>query len=362
MRSPTPRQWTGIALTAVVLPALTATAWPLLTLLRDLLPEDLPLWRVLLGAGLLAALAVALTLILSGTRRRRTPGHRTSDQGERREAARLFTAGFDTASAKLDSEHAAVRLAGVHTLARLADDAPEGREDLVQMVIDVLCAYLRMPHHPRPAPPPGGATDDQVAEYRVREQEFVAFREVHRTVIRLIGDHLREETRWRGRDYDFTHVVFDGYGDLSKAHFTGGRVRFDGARFTDGMADFSGAHFTGGTVDFVGTHFTGGRVDFLGARFTGGAVNFVEARFTGGDVVFGLAGFGGGVVNFVRARFADGVVSFRGARLTGGMVIFRDARGPCPEGLAEVHSHAVPGVLLVPDAWDHALGRKDQPR
>ncbi|WP_239647925.1 pentapeptide repeat-containing protein [Nocardiopsis ganjiahuensis] len=39
------------------------------------------------------------------------------------------------------------------------------------------------------------------------------------TIIRIIGNHLRGDTRWRGKD--FTGAVFDG-GNLSRAHFTGG--------------------------------------------------------------------------------------------------------------------------------------------
>ncbi|MFD0802155.1 pentapeptide repeat-containing protein, partial [Streptomonospora algeriensis] len=313
MRSPTPRQWTAIALTAVALPALTITAWPLFPFLADLLPEALPLGRILWGLFFATVLVAAAVLVRSQAHgvsvwlgwlilaawtvaiavvagvvlvvwlilgspgleevRQLAPEdldaivtrafaivaglggvallviayrrQRTIENGEQREVTKLFTERFTTASEQLGSEHAAVRLAGVHALAHLADDAPPGRDDLVQMVIDVLCAYLRMPYTPAPDPLPEEATEEERAEHRDRELEFASFREVRHTVIRVIGDRLREPTRWRGKNYDFTGAVFDG-GDLTGAHFTGGKV------------SFVGAHFTGGKVDFVGAHFTGG--------------------------------------------------------------------------------------------------------
>ena len=316
MCSLTPRQRTGIALAIVVLPALTATAWPLLVFLRSLLPDDLPfelillgtalsvtplvavvpvgtrqrtpvrLWRPVLAAwtvavGAVAGISVLIRLVLGA------PGldppaalsahaldaiaawafavvaglggaalpviayrcQRTAQNGERREATRLFTERFTAAGGQLGSGHAAVRLAGVHALAHLADDTPEDRDDLVQLVIDVLCAYLRIPYAPVPGPLPGAAGPDQRREHRERGLEFASFQQVRHTVIRIIGDHLRRPTRWRGKDYDFTGVVFDG-GDLHGAVFTGGTVDFSESQFTGGTVDFSDARFTGGTVRF----------------------------------------------------------------------------------------------------------------
>ncbi|KIH96381.1 hypothetical protein LP52_25360, partial [Streptomonospora alba] len=65
MRLPTPRQWTAIALTAVALPALTITAWPLIPFLADLLPEELPLGRILWGLFFAAVLVAAAVLVRS---------------------------------------------------------------------------------------------------------------------------------------------------------------------------------------------------------------------------------------------------------------------------------------------------------
>ena len=360
MRLPTPRQWTAIALAAVALPALTYTAWPLVPFLTGLLPEALPVGRLLWGLFFAAVLVAAVVLGRSSIRASPPwlgwlillawavaiaavtgivlvvwlilgfPGleevphlspkdldaiatrafaivaglggvallvisyrrQRTTEADAEREVSKLFTDTFDSASDKLGSEHAAVRLAGVHALARLADEAPEGREDLVQMVIDVLCAYLRMPYTPRPKAPsehpgrpalptasstaavdlsPLGCSDHDAAhheahraaqeEHRKQVLDFESFQQVRHTIIRIIGDRLRRPTRWRGKNYDFTGVVFDG-------------------------GDLSGAHFTSGKVDFRQAEFAGGRVDFRYARFTGGKVTFHEASFTGGTVDF----------------------------------------------------------------------------
>ncbi|MES0838448.1 pentapeptide repeat-containing protein [Nocardiopsis tropica] len=343
---------------AGLIAALTGLAWVLLDAPRWLPPENLTprnLDAIATRAFAIVAGLGGVALLVIAYRRQRT-----TESGEEREVAKLFTDSFDSASDKLGSDHAAVRLAGVHALARLADEAPEGREDLVQMVIDVLCAYLRMPYSPAPDPLPKNAGKARREEHRVRELEFASFREVRHTIIRIIGNHLREPTRWRGKDYDFTGTVFDG-GDLTGTHFTSGKVTFHKAEFTGGNVDFHRACFSGGTVDFheaeftggvvafYKAEFTGGKVFFFGARFVDGAVAFQEAEFTGGEVFFHGARFVGGEVsyyktrfiggkahfhaarftsgrvNFTAAEFADGTVSFRGARFTGARVLYCEA-------------------------------------
>ncbi|GAA1100184.1 pentapeptide repeat-containing protein [Nocardiopsis metallicus] len=216
-----------------------------------------------------------------------------AERASDRETTKLFTERFTTASEQLGSEHAAVRLAGVHALAHLADDAPEGREDLVQMVIDVLCAYLRMPYDPPPKRWRGDLDGQDIAEAeatgetllpsntslqevkdnRAERLAFSGLREVRHTVIRIIGDRLLKDTRWRGKNFDFSGVVFDG-GNLSGAHFTGGRVSFDGAKFTSGTVSFRNTKFVGGRVSFIRAEFIGGKVGFFGSAFTDGVVSF----------------------------------------------------------------------------------------
>ncbi|MFE9244951.1 pentapeptide repeat-containing protein, partial [Nocardiopsis sp. NPDC006938] len=392
MRSPTPRQWTAIAIATAALPALALTAWPLAPFLANLAPETLPLSRILWGLFFAATLLASAILARSGAHGsvlwlgwliisawvvaiaavggivlvvwlvlgspslgelpRLSPNQldaiatrafavvaglggvallmiayrrqRTAENGEQREITKLFTERFTTASEQLGSQHAAVRLAGVHALAHLADDAPEGREDLAQMVIDVLCAYLRMPYSPAPKALPKNASKARREEHRERELECASFRQVRHTIIRVIGNHLREPTRWRGKDYDFTGVAFDG-GDLSQAHFGGGHVSFKAARFAEGEVSFIGAQFTNGLVSFAEAEFTGGTVSFALAQFSGGEVAFARAQFTSGLVDFSGTEFTGGRVTLHRAQFSGGTVSFQGARLHNDAVSFYEA-------------------------------------
>jgi uncharacterized protein YjbI with pentapeptide repeats len=237
----------------------------------------------------------------------------------RRADAEQFAQRYTTAADQLGHEKAAVRLAGVYAMARLADDWDEQR----QVCIDVLCAYLRMPYEPDPA------------SEKHREGE----REVRRTITSIIGDHLRYPdalTAWCGRDLDFTNATFDG-GDFTGAKFNGGDVSFDDAKFTGGEVSFTDAKFTGGEVSFFGTEFassavyfdgaefTDGKVPFFDTKFTGGKVSFRDAKFTGSTVPFYHAEFSGSTVRFYRAEFTGGVVSFLDTKFTGGEVSFDEA-------------------------------------
>lgn len=310
---------------------------------------------------------------------------RAIENSDEREVSRLFTETFDGAGEKLGSEHAVVRLAGVHALARLADEAPEGRDDLVQMVIDVLCAYLRMPYTPAPGLLPKSANKARREEHHERELEFASIREVRHTIIRIIGNHLREPTRWRGKNYDFTGTVFDG-GDLSRAVFFGGRVDFSDAKitgskvsfyeaefcstvifrraeFAGGIVDFSRAKITGGMVDFDFAKFSGARVSFNMAEFTGGTVTLIRtefasavvtfqgSKFIGSGVYFGGTKFTGATVAFHEAYFSDGDVFFGGAEFTMGTVDFDMASGACPDSLVKDILDGAPRIVALPEEW-----------
>ncbi|MFD6095037.1 pentapeptide repeat-containing protein [Nocardiopsis flavescens] len=281
--------------------------------------------------AIVAGLGAAALLVIHYRRQR------TTEADTERETAKLFTETFDSAGNKLGSEHAAVRLAGVHALVRLADEAPQGRADLVQMIIDVLCAYLRMPYTPAPEKPSKLANKEMIDDHRDQELEYASFREVRHTIIRVIGDRLRWPTRWRGKYYDFTGVVFDGgsfsgavfeSGGVSfhKAKFISGEVDFNDTKFTGGTTSFHGAEFIGGEVNFVNAKFIKGKISFLGARFGGSKVNFLDARFAGGEVEFFNAKFTGGEVSFYRSEFHGGEISFYKSSLTGGRLTFGSAK------------------------------------
>jgi uncharacterized protein YjbI with pentapeptide repeats len=228
------------------------------------------------------------------------------------ERLRTLNERFATAADRLGSDTPApVRLAAVYAMVGLADDWPENR----QTCVDVLCAYLRMPYSPDPG-------DDAPEAQRLSFQED---REVRHTVIRVIGDHLREGAKsWCGLNLDFTGVRFDD-GDFARAEFSGGRVSFARAVFSGGEVSFTGAVFSGGEVSFTGAVFSGGEVSFTGAVFSGGRVLFEDAVFSGGSVLFEDAVFSGGRVSFRSAKFSGGKADFISAKFSGGKASFIDA-------------------------------------
>jgi hypothetical protein len=262
---------------------------------------------------------------------------RIAEAGETREQVKLYAERFYKASEMLGSDSAAVRLAGVHALAALADDWFEER----QMCIDVLCAYLRMPSPPAPI----GEDKD------VQHAEWSGMREVRRTIIRLIAEHLQRDAAppWRGVTLDFTGVVFDENIDFSDADFAENGVRFTDAVFSDGLALFTRAEFTSGWVYFDGARFSGAHVLFTDCRFAGAQVSFVGATFRGGRVSFQGADFAAGGLHFHGAAIGapgDGrppLVSFTDAKFNGGTVDLENTRWTNrPEGLPD----QAPGLSL----------------
>ncbi|MGW4186247.1 pentapeptide repeat-containing protein [Streptomyces albidoflavus] len=271
---------------------------------------------VVAGAGALVALVVAY-------RRQRV-----DEAGAHREATRLHTERFSQAVDKLGSDSPAVRLGGVHSLAGLADDAPDNT--LRQTCIDVLCAYLRLP-----------VTSDnpQVEE---EHHQYLALRTVRHTILGLIGDHYRRPrgTRrsWQGCDLDLTGAVIDGALDLSGTTFSEGHVSFNRAKFF-------------GITSFHDATFSGGFVSFLGAEFSDGFVSFSDIEVSSGRVCFDRAKFSGGLVPFRGATFSGGKVSFHTSTFCGSDVSFDDATGRAPSGLlAAVGTPATAGVTL-PSTW-----------
>ncbi|MBN6051045.1 pentapeptide repeat-containing protein, partial [Nonomuraea sp. RK-328] len=281
-------------------------------------------FAVIAGVGGVIALVVAYRKqqVTEAAEHRQQTAESRADEAHKREATKLFNERFATAASQLGHDSPAVRLAGVHALAGLADDAPT--PELRQTMIDVLCAYLRIPY----APDPG--EDGDPAEHL----HFAGLREVRHTIIRLITAHIRENASvsWQGHDFDFTGVVFDG-GDFSDAVFSGGKVNFGSARFTDGTiifaraqfrssVSFDGTLFSGGFVTFARAVFADGTVTFRRARFGGGVVYFASATFSGGDVNLSSAKFSGAKVAFTQAKFAGSAVRFYSAEFTGGTVDF----------------------------------------
>ncbi|GAA3559806.1 hypothetical protein GCM10022419_045530 [Nonomuraea rosea] len=266
---------------------------------------------VKISLAVVGGIGGAVALVIAYRRQRLTEedNHRAR-QAAHREDTKLYIERFDKATDKLGSDAPAVRLAGVHALAALADDWRGGR----QMCIDVLCAYLRMPPEPSPA--------QDAAKYAT----WRAMREVRATIARLIAVHLRAgSASWCGSDLDFTGVVFDDEADFSNVIISGGSVSFRGAVFSGSEVSFTGAMFSNGTTLFDNAVFSGSEVSFVFAKFAGGEVSFDAAEFSGGEVDFIAAEFTGGRMSFNGAKFSGGEVSFDGAYFMDGRTLFDEA-------------------------------------
>ncbi|WP_084211080.1 pentapeptide repeat-containing protein [Pseudonocardia acaciae] len=275
---------------------------------------------------------------------------RIAQAADRDALERRVTDLYSKAADQLGSDTAPVRLAGMYALERLAQNNPDQR----QTIVNLLCAYLRMPYKTPDSsnrtrassattrtqaaheePPHGIQSDSQIdAQQREREQAAQEL-QVRLTAQRILAIHLHPgddpynplSTFWAGVGLDlagatlvnldftgchlavarFSEARFIGETLFSEAQFTtraqfGGAhfrsiARFNEARFT-GDAQFSGTQFTRGAL-FDGTYFTGGAV-FIGTWFHRGAL-FDESRFNG-------------TVRFARAKFVKGA-RFNGARI-----------------------------------------------
>ncbi|HEY3507145.1 MAG TPA: hypothetical protein VGN37_30670 [Actinocatenispora sp.] len=240
---------------------------------------------------------------------------RLAETAERREDTKVYAERYGRCAEQLGSERPAVRMAGVHALAGLADDWPAGR----QTCVDVLCSYLRMPY--------ASAQPDDPAERQVRQ-----------TVLRVIADRLRPGAAvpWQGYDVDFSDALLDG-ANLRGIRLVGGSLRFDGAVLATGTLDLSGATVSDCRISFTGAELTGGTVladwaeferaalDLDRSRCTAGAVELTRCSFR--DSRLGLRGatIRGGGIRLNRTVFVGGGLSLRGAELAGGDVVLHKA-------------------------------------
>jgi hypothetical protein len=206
----------------------------------------------------------------------RVHAERVAEATERDAAARRVTDLFTKSVEQLGSDKAAVRLGGMYALERLAQDNPEQRAT----VVNVFCAYLRMPFKPPGTPPEPEDGDTDYKAALVEHGEQVQEREVRVAAQRILRDHLRkgsEEdppvTYWPDTDLDLTGANLIDF-DLSRC--TVRSAIFASATFT-GHANFQSVTFTR-TADFQSVTFTR-TADFESVTFTRTAY-FDSATFT----------------------------------------------------------------------------------
>ncbi|PPA56631.1 pentapeptide repeat-containing protein [Micromonospora chalcea] len=261
-------------------------------------PQRLRLDRIKTALTVAAGLAAGVTLLM--TLRRQAWSEHAQQFTQADAVEQRITALYVAAAEQLGSDKAAVRLAGLYALERLGQDNPKLR----QTVVEVLCAYLRMPYTPpvevlrgsAAGSPQHVASDAQVPEPEEQQRRREEL-QVRLTAQRLITNHLRlsgktddpePATYWRSAAdermnldlvgatlvnfsllfchadrLDLTAAQFHGYANMSEAQFHGS-ANLGEAQF-HGYANLGGAQFHGNA--YLG-----------GAQFHGNA-NLSEAKF-----------------------------------------------------------------------------------
>lgn len=261
----------------LLLAGLAATL--LLSLLGGGRPEDSARLDALrTAANIVVGTGGAAALLLAARRQRSAEldlVQKDHDATERR-----VTEMYSKAADQLGNEKAPVRLAGLYALERLAGGYAPHR----QTIVNVLCAYLRMPF-----------------KHNSKNAEEL---QVRKTAQRILMLHLRagsveqpNEGFWPDVDLDFSGATLVG---LNLTHCSIRSivcyettflelVSFRGTEFRT-KADFNKAAFKD-RVDFRGTVFGGDRGSFNGAVFAG-PVDFgtkTAARLAGAEAQRGVA-------------------------------------------------------------------------
>jgi hypothetical protein len=337
--------WT-IAVGALVVLAVAAVVWFVLLRRYGSQGAQVQLDAIRTAGTLVIGTGGAVALLLTARRQRYTElslVHTDRDATERR-ITELYTKAAD----QLGADKAPVRLAGLYALERLAHSTVEHR----QTMVDVICAYLRMPYTPPDEQPPA---EEAPAETHTRYENRRQEQQVRLTAQNILSRNLRvipqRRRRWWHRTAPPPAPAWPGI----RLNLTGAlllKLSLAGCQL--GNADFGGAQFARG-ASFEGAQFTG-RAHFEGAQFTGEAnfklaqlargAHFELAQFTGG------ADFGGaqftGETNFKLAQFTGGA-DFGGAHF-GREAHFGDAR---------VTSATSPGTVW-PPGWTTRPAKPDK--
>jgi hypothetical protein len=316
-------KWRWIAVTAVAVATVTGgLLWLFLSWSpRSDAPVRIDAVKTAFGVGAGAGGVFALWL---ATRRQRTlelqlaEATRVAGITERDLEERRVTELYTKAVEQLGSDKAPVRLGGLYALERLGQDNPKQR----QTIVNVLCAYLRMPFEG----PAEGIRGNRASAARRRLDDVKPDKvdydrgelQVRLAAQQLLRKHLRHDDQGFWPDMaidlqyatlvdfrlggcmiaaaDFSYARFVGAVHLSETTFTQ-QVWFYGAEFT-ALANFDESVFVEGAV-FSWTHF-GWNARFVGTQSMG-KLAFYHAVLDG-EVVFD--GTYEDELDFEGARFA----------------------------------------------------------
>lgn len=245
---------------------------------------------------------------------------------------------FSEAAELLAHSSAAVRTAGVYSLASIADDWATRKNRLeVQVCVDVLCGYMRLPYEPEIGRnhlskkvvrharggigKTLGGTEERHFEYRQNDKV------VRQAIIRVIRNHLQQssEPSWSDRNFDFTDVVFED-AHLMNAVFAGETTSFIGAVFLGDYTSFDRASFSEPHTSFARAAFRSERTLFDGAVFSGQEALFHDATFSGELTSFSGVKFDGALVDFDNTIFESRVTDFSNSRFGGDRAAFENSQ------------------------------------
>jgi hypothetical protein len=297
------------------------------------------------GVGALAALVLAVRrqyqkeLIDAENQKNndRTHEHqeRVASDARHDAAERRITELQIKAADQLGNEKGAVRLSGLYALERLAQDNERHR----QVVANIICAYLRMPHPAYPDPdfresPPREA--DLLAPLSERASEEL---EVRLAAQRILTDHSQAMQMLDDGQIEPDPLYWPVRLDLSGAVL----VNFDARFCTFKFPNFTCAKFHG-KADFFRAELGGG-ADFSSAVFNGetmfAAVTFARLPLFGGTRFAIPPDFGGVYIN----SFAAG----ERVALPKGWKLIKDPEGS-PRLLMVKSSHPIEAVPNIPPA------------
>jgi uncharacterized protein YjbI with pentapeptide repeats len=202
--------------------------------------------------------------------------HRVETENFRRgeEQKSALQGRFLSAAEQMGNDSAAVRLAGVATMAQLADEWDDQRP----VCVDVLCGYLRMPNR---------VLSDG--------QRDLGDREVRLTAQRLLQESL-QDSRWPGIDVNLRGARLEQF-QLKDCRVSV-QLNFNGAVF-EGNTSFRGVEFEGGV--FLAHSVFDKTVTFHAAKFQ--RATFTEAIFRG-PAIFTKSEWSG-AASFLRTQFLD---------------------------------------------------------
>jgi uncharacterized protein YjbI with pentapeptide repeats len=316
--------WTVLAATAVAVTAVVVITWLWAVASQanagtDRASARLDAVRTGLAAGAGAGAAVGLVLAFRRQYHQEISTVLTDHDATERRITELYT----QATEQLGNDKAPVRLAGLYALERLAQNNPMLR----QTIINVVCAYLRMPFEAilqeeveipdEVRVSEGGAgradaPDEPSGRLKVHSNSgtWMQEKQVRMTAQRIIAANLKftspraddedanvesAVTEELARKMQATDSCWPGISlDLAGATL----IDFDLSGCLVGAADFDAARFHG-TTQFFRTIFDG-RASFLDAKIDEAYFSCTIFR---GEALFSRAWFGGAYIAFDSALF-----------------------------------------------------------